>query len=88
MAQAGEAGDKEAVEKHILKRRESNRRLNIGYRRRHKTEKHVVASFNKLKPRYKLAFLRTLASQFPPFEGYNDEAAELIGVIEEGFEIE
>lgn len=87
MSQAGESGD---PEKFILKRREVNRKTNIGYRKRRKIDAKnsvdVKRRFDGLQLRHKIEFLKAVASEFPPFDGYDEEAAEFIHSIKRGLE--
>lgn len=85
MAQAGESGD---PEKYIKMRRERNRKINIEYRKRKKANARnyldVKRRFDGLPIRHKKSFLAEVASDFPPFDGYDEEVAELIDGIQKG----
>ena len=85
MAQAGESGD---PEKYIIKRRDKNRKINIEYRKRTKANARnsddVKRRFDGLPIRHKKKFLNLISEDFPPFDGYDEEAAELIQKIKRG----
>lgn len=87
MAQAGESGD---PEKYIIKRRNTNRKTNIEYRKRQKANAKnsddVKRRFDALPIQHKRVFLAYVSADFPPFDGYDEEAAELIQSIERGLD--
>jgi hypothetical protein len=85
MAYAGESGD---PEKFIRGRRERNRKNNVEYRKRNKAlaknSDDVKRRFDGLPLRHKKKFLKDVAEDFPPFDGYDDDTLKLIESIREG----
>lgn len=79
------AGEEKDPEKAILKRRERNRQVNIEYRKRKKRDKKtsefIKRRFDDLPAVHKKKFLKSVCSDFPAFEDYDEEAVEIVESI-------
>ena len=80
------AGASKDPAKYIIARREKNRIANVRYRKRKKvdanTSEFIKRRFDKLPKPHKIKFLKDIHSDFPPFDDYDEEAAEIVGKIE------
>jgi len=86
LAQAGESGN---PEKFITARRENNRKNNIAYRKRvkasYKNVDFVTKRFHDLSAEGRKEFFKNLIQVFPPFDGYDEEAANNIDFLKKEY---